>query len=253
MKYAIITGASSGIGQEFVRQLDQKGYELLLVARREDRLLKLKNECKRADIFVGDLSNEEQCYELFDLIKDKDIDLFINNAGFGDCGEFVETDLEKEKQMIQVNIKALHILMKLVLKNMVKVDHGRILNVASSAGLLPGGPYMSTYYATKSYVTSLTRGVSRELKDKKSHVYVGCLCPGPVDTEFNQVAQVEFALKGITPQYCVSYALDMMDKGKVTIVPSMLMKTATTAAKLVPAALCVVFVAYQQKKKIYHK
>ena len=95
MKYAIITGASSGIGQEFVRQLDQKGYELLLVARREDRLLKLKNECKRADIFVGDLSNEEQCYELFDLIKDKDIDLFINNAGFGDCGEFVETDLEK--------------------------------------------------------------------------------------------------------------------------------------------------------------
>ena len=253
MKYAIITGASSGIGQEFARQLDQQGYELLLVARRKERLLKLKDELKHAYVFVADLSKEEQCYQLFDFVKDKDIDLFINNAGFGDCGEFVETGLEKEKQMIQLNIKALHILMKLFLQKMVKKDHGRILNVASSAGLMPGGPYMATYYATKSYVTSLTRGVARELKEKKSHVYVGCLCPGPVHTEFNEVAQVEFALKGITPQYCVSYTLKMMNKGKVTIVPSLLMKTATTAAKFVPAALCVVFVAHQQKKKMYHE
>ena len=141
--------------------------------------------------------------------------------------------------------------MKLVLKKMVEVDQGMLLNVASSAGLMPGGPYMSTYYATKSYVTSLTRGVARELKEKGSHVYIGCLCPGPVHTEFNEVANVEFALKGITPQYCVDYTLKMMEKGKVTIVPSYTMKVATTAAKLVPAALCVILVAYQQKKKLY--
>lgn len=251
MKYAVITGASSGIGKEFARQLNQHGYELLLVARREERLIELKNQLENADIFVADLSKEEKCYELFDLIQDKKVDIFINNAGFGDCGEFVETDLEKEKQMIQLNIKSLHILMKLVLKKMVKADHGSLLNVASSAGLMPGGPYMSTYYATKSYVTSLTRGVARELKEKGSHVYLGCLCPGPVHTEFNQVANVEFALKGITPQYCVNYTLKMMKKRKVTIVPSYMMKTATTAAKLVPAALCVILVSYQQKKKLY--
>lgn len=251
MKYAVITGASSGIGKEFAKKLNKQDYHLLLVARREDRLIELKKELENTDIFVADLSREEKCYELFDYIKDKKIDIFINNAGFGDCGEFIETDLEKEKQMIQLNIKSLHILMKLVLKKMEQVDDGALLNVASSAGLMPGGPYMSTYYATKSYVTSLTRGVARELKEKKSHVYLGCLCPGPVHTEFNQVANVEFALKGITPQYCVDYALKMMKKGKVTIVPSYTMKVATTAAKLVPATLCVILVAHQQKKKLY--
>lgn len=251
MKYAVITGASSGIGKEFARKLDKQGYQLLLVARRKDRLLELKNELKNAEIYVADLSREDKCYELFDMIKDKKLDLFINNAGFGDCGEFIETDLEKEKQMIQLNIKALHILMKLVLKKMVKEDDGSLLNVASSAGLMPGGPYMSTYYATKSYVTSLTRGVARELKEKGSHVYLGCLCPGPVHTEFNQVANVEFSLKGITPQYCVDYTLKMMKRGKITIVPSGIMKAATTAAKIVPATLCVILVAYQQKKKFY--
>lgn len=251
MKYAVITGASSGIGKEFARKLDQKGYQLLLIARREERLLELKNECNHADIFVADLSKEAQCHDLFHLIKDKKIDIFINNAGFGDCGEFVKTDLEKEKQMIQLNIKALHILMKLVLKKMVEADHGMLLNVASSAGLMPGGPYMSTYYATKSYVTSLTRGVARELRERGSYVYLGCLCPGPVHTEFNEVANVEFSLKGLTPQYCVDYTLKMMKKGKVTIVPSYTMKVATTAARLVPAALCVILVARQQKKKLY--
>ena len=85
MKYAVITGASSGIGKEFARKLDKKGYQLLLVARRKERLLELKDELNDADIFVSDLSKEEQCYELFDFIKDKKIDIFINNAGFGDC------------------------------------------------------------------------------------------------------------------------------------------------------------------------
>lgn len=251
MKYAVITGASSGIGKEFARRLNKRGYQLLLVARRKERLIEIQNELANVDIYIADLSREDKCYELFDFIKEKKIDLFINNAGFGDCGEFVETDLEKEKQMIQLNIKALHILMKLVLKKMVKEDHGSLLNVASSAGLMPGGPYMSTYYATKSYVTSLTRGVARELKEKGSNVYVGCLCPGPVNTEFNQVANVEFALKGISPQYCVDYTLKMMKKRQVTIIPSYIMKVATTAAKIVPAALCVILVSYQQKKKFY--
>lgn len=251
MKFAVVTGASSGIGKAFCQQLDKKGYELLLVARRKDRLEQLKQKLHHASIFVADLSKLEDCYRLYDHIQDRHIDLFINNAGFGDCGSFIQTDLNKEKQMIDVNIKALHILMKLVLKQMVQADEGQILNVASCAGLLPGGPYMATYYATKAYVTSLTRAIAKELHDQNSHVYVGCLCPGPVNTEFNRVANVEFSLKGISAHDCARYALKMIDKKKTVIIPGASIKVAAGLAKVLPVGLCLLAVAYQQKKKIY--
>ena len=143
-------------------------------------------------------------------IKELKLSVFINNAGFGDCGVFEQADLNKELNMIDVNIKAVQILMKLALKQMRKTDRGYILNVASSAGLIPAGPYMSTYYATKSYVASITQAVAEELRQAKSNIYVGCLCPGPVETEFNSVANVEFALKGISAGYCANYAIDKM-------------------------------------------
>lgn len=251
MKYAVVTGASSGIGKAFCQELDKQGYHLLLVARRKERLQQLKQQLHHASIFVTDLSQIDNCYRLYDHIKDRQIDLFINNAGFGDCGSFTEADLNKDLQMIDVNIKALHILMKLVLKQMIKADRGRILNVASCAGLLPGGPFMATYYATKSYVTSLTRAVAKELKNQHSHVYVGCLCPGPVDTEFNQIANVEFSLKGISPDDCVRYTLKMIKKRKTVIIPGTSIKVAAGLAKVLPVAICLTAVAYQQKKKLY--
>lgn len=251
MKYAVVTGASSGIGKAFCQELDKQGYHLLLVARRKERLQQLKQQLHHASIFVTDLSQIDNCYRLYDHIKDRQIDLFINNAGFGDCGSFTEADLNKDLQMIDVNIKALHILMKLVLKQMIKADRGRILNVASCAGLLPGGPFMATYYATKSYVTSLTRAVAKELKNQHSHVYVGCLCPGPVDTEFNQIANVEFSLKGISPDDCVRYTLRMIKKRKTVIIPGTSIKVAAGLAKVLPVAICLTAVAYQQKKKLY--
>lgn len=251
MKYAVVTGASSGIGKAFCQELDKQGYHLLLVARRKERLQQLKQQLHHASIFVTDLSQIDNCYRLYDHIKDRQIDLFINNAGFGDCGSFTEADLNKDLQMIDVNIKALHILMKLVLKQMIKADRGKILNVASCAGLLPGGPFMATYYATKSYVTSLTRAVAKELKNQHSHVYVGCLCPGPVDTEFNQIANVEFSLKGISPDDCARYTLKMIKKRKTVIIPGTSIKVAAGLAKVLPVALCLTAVAYQQKKKLY--
>ena len=107
------------------------------------------------------------------------VGILINDAGFGDCGSFLETDADKEMQMIDVNVKAMHLLMKLMLRRMEKQEGGYILNVASSAGLLPAGPYMATYYATKAYIASLTRAVALELKQRGSRVYVGALCPGP--------------------------------------------------------------------------
>ena len=206
-RYAVITGASAGIGAEFARRLSAKGFPLVLVARRRDRLERLAKELKTDCVVMeADLSREEECYRVMDQLRERKVGIFINNAGFGDCGRFVETDLAKEMDMVQLNVKALHILMKLMLRQMQEAGGGYILNVASSAGLMPAGPYMATYYATKSYVTSLTQAVAQELREEGSRVYVGCLCPGPVDTEFNSVANVEFALKGISAGCCAAYA-----------------------------------------------
>ena len=193
-KTVVITGASSGIGMEFARAFSKMGCRLILTARRKERLEKLREElgtpCK---IIVADLSREGECYQFFENIADEPVDVFINNAGFGTCGKFDETDLGKEVSMINVNIKAMHILFKKMVIKMKKQGYGRILNVASSAGLLPAGPYMTTYYATKSYVVSITKAVAEELKEQGSNIYVGALCPGPVDTEFNENADMYYA------------------------------------------------------------
>ena len=249
--YALITGASAGLGTEFAKQLAEKGYKLILTARREDRLKTLAEslpvECL---IIPADLSKTEECLRLFDLVQDEKIDIFINNAGFGDCNLFLEGDLQKELDMIDLNIKAMHTLCKRMLQKMQKENHGYILNVASSAGLLPAGPYMATYYATKAYVTSLTQAIARELKEMGSKVYVGALCPGPVDTEFNSVANVEFALKGITSEYCVEYALKQMIKRREVIVPTLVMKASTLMGRMAPRKLAVKITSGQQRKKL---
>ena len=151
--------------------------------------------------------------------------------------------------MINVNIKAMHILFKKMVIKMKKQGYGRILNVASSAGLLPAGPYMATYYATKSYVVSITKAVAEELKEQGSNIYVGALCPGPVDTEFNENADVIFALRGITPRFCVKEAIHGMKKKQVIIVPSLKMKLAVMGKKLLPSNILMKIVAKQQKKK----
>lgn len=249
-KYVVITGASSGIGMEFARRFARKGYPLVLIARREERLRSLAGELRTdCEIIVADLSREEECYRVFYELKEKPVAFLINNAGFGDCGLFEETRLQKDLDMIRVNVKAVHILMKLMLQKMEKEHHGYILNVASSAGLMPGGPYMATYYASKAYVTSLTRAVAEELSEKKSRVYVGCLCPGPVNTEFNERANVKFALPGISAEKCVDYALKQMERRQVVIVPTHLMQAAMTLGRFLPVPVYVKIAAYQQKKK----
>lgn len=256
--YAVITGASAGIGRSFAKELAQRGYSLVLVARREHLLKTLAGELMQeyninCRIYVCDVSKEDECQWLIEEIAELPVEIFINNAGFGDCGIFTETSLTKEMNMIDVNVKALHRLMKLMLQRMEEQNHGYILNIASSAGLLPAGPYMATYYATKAYVTSLTQGVARELHEKKSRVYVGCVCPGPVNTEFNSVANVEFALRGISADSCVQYSLKQMFRRKTVIVPSFGMKAAVVASRLAPRRFAVAITARQQKKKIYKK
>lgn len=248
--YAVITGASSGIGREFAKRFSAEGYRLVLVARRRERMEELAKtldtECK---IMVADLSEIEECKALCDRLEKIPVGIFINNAGFGDCNYFLKGEETKELEMIDVNVKSVHFLMKRMLKKMSLQGGGYILNVASSAGLMPAGPFMATYYATKSYVTSLTRGVAQELKEKKNPVYVGALCPGPVNTEFNQVANAGFSLPGISPEKCVDCALKGMKKKKMIIVPSFSIKCATTGAKILPTDLIIRIASYQQKKK----
>ena len=166
------------------------------------------------------------------------------------AGAFLETDIDKEINMIKVNDLAMHILFKGILKKMHDAGHGQILNVASSAGLLPAGPYMATYYASKAYVTSLTRAVAMELKEMGSPVKVSALCPGPVDTEFNARADVVFALKGISVNQCVEEAIRGMEKGKLIIVPSFTMKLASIFSHLVPYPILIKLTGHQQKKKL---
>ena len=152
--------------------------------------------------------------------------------------------------MAKVNVLAMHRLFKFAVQKMEAQGFGTVLNVASSAGLLPGGPYMAGYYATKAYVVSLTRGVAEELREQHSPVYVCALCPGPVDTEFNDRADVVFALRGISPELCVEEAMRGMLHRKTIIVPSALMRAATTAQRLMPMPLLMPIVARQQKKKL---
>ena len=246
-----ITGASSGIGQEFARRYAKMGCRLILTARRTNRLEALAAElgvpCR---ILPADLSSAEDCEHLYEALKSETIDVFINNAGFGVCGSFLETDPAREEEMVQVNVCAMRRLFQFAARKMQQQGGGTILNVASSAGLLPGGPYMAGYYASKAYVVSLTRGVAEELREQRSPVYVCALCPGPVDTEFNDHAGVVFALKGITPQLCVEEAMRGMLRHKTIIVPSAFMRVCTSAQRLVPMPLLMPIVARQQKKKL---
>lgn len=214
---ALITGASSGIGRDIARQLNKKGYELVLVARDENKLNDLKNELGgKPQVISMDLSIDENCKELYKIVPD--IDLLVNNAGFGTCGDFTKTDLEKEIKMINTNITAYHILTKLYLQDMVNKNKGQILNVASIAGFMPG-PLMATYYATKAYVLRLSEAIREELKKQKSNVKISVLCPGPVDTNFNKVADVEFSAKGLTSEYVAKYTVKKLEKKNFYIIP----------------------------------
>ena len=221
---ALITGASSGIGRDIARYLSSLGYDLILVARRENRLVELKNQLKTdCRIICLDLSKEENCFTLYQMTKEENIDFLVNNAGFGVCGNFCDVPLDEEIRLIDTNIKAMHILFKLYLKDMVKRNSGYIINVGSSAGFM-AGPVFSSYYASKNYVVRLTEAVYEELRRSKSKVKVSVLCPGPVNTEFNRVANVKFALGGLSSEYVAKYAVDKTLRGKMVIIPGKLMK-----------------------------
>ncbi len=250
MPKALITGASSGIGKEIAVKLSEYGYDLILAARRGDKLSEVSKLLRSpAEIITIDLSKEENCYSLYEKCKSDELEIVVNNAGFGNFGEFSDTELLREMEMLDLNVRAVHILTKLFLNDFLKKDSGKILNVASAAGFMPAGPLLATYYATKAYVRSLTRAIAKELKKSGSNVTVSVLCPGPVKTEFDTVAGVDFQSAGMDAQKVAEIAVSGMLLGKTEIVPGSLIKVGKILTKILPDSVIEAFAYKFQKAK----
>lgn len=221
-KTALVTGASSGIGQSLARLHAQKGGDLVLVARSEDKLQALKTELEnnhgiRATVIADDLSDSASPKRIFDATEANGItvDYLINNAGFGGHGHFVERDWADEKSMMQVNMVALTELTHLYLKGMVERKAGKILNVSSTASFMPG-PLQAVYYATKAYVTSFTQAIAEE--NQIHNVTATALCPGTVDTGFvaaGNLEGVEAFKNAKSPDSVAAVGYHAMEKGKL--------------------------------------
>ncbi len=247
---ALITGASSGIGRDMARYLSSLGWELILTARNEKNLKKLADELKTStEIITLDLADENSVFELYKQCKEKGVNLLVNNAGYGIFGEFDKTDLRDELNLINVNIKAVHILTKLFLRDFKRRNSGHILNVASSAGFMTG-PLLSSYYASKNYVVNLSLSIYEELRRCKSNVKISVFCPGPVNTNFNNRAGVRFSVKPISSEYAAKYAIDKCLAGKTVIIPSADMKLGIFGSRFVPnKVLSAITYNIQHKKR----
>ena len=249
-KVAIVTGASSGIGKEMARQLHGRGYRLYLTARSESRLRALADELGNGtEIGCYDLSHEKDIEALVGEIRRLRPAVFINNAGYGLFGDFDRASVEDTKNLVTVNCQALTRLMQAAIPVMEEQGEGYILNVGSVAGLLPAGPHLASYYASKSYVVSLTLGVRRELIERKAPVSLSLLCPGPVDTGFNDRAGVLFAIPGKKPEEVAKTAIDGLFRKKAIIVPGLLIRASAFVGRLLPRRAYAALISRQQKKK----
>jgi short-subunit dehydrogenase len=238
-KTAIVTGASSGIGEEFARQLTQRGYRVVVVARRRDRLEAIAKEIAAVggstEVIEADLSKPDGVAMIVERLGKGDVDMLVNNAGFGINGQFGAVPVERELEEIDLNVRALTELSHAAIKAMRPRQSGTIINVGSTGSYQPV-PYMSTYAATKAYVLYFSEGLHEEAK--KYGVTVTCLCPGGTRTEFQQVAGVNEASlpRGsfMGPAPVVKAALDGAKKGRGIVVPGMMNKTTANLNRFLP-------------------
>ncbi len=203
---ALVTGAGGGIGRAIAKELDRRGCSLILVGRRFSTLEKTAGLSKRPLCIEADLSDLAQCERIFEQVKTMPVDLAVNNAGFGLCGDFTETDEAREFSMLDLNVRAVQFFTKRFVRLFAEKDCGAVLNVASSAAFLPGTG-MAVYYATKAYILRLSEGISGELKRNKSRVSISVLCPGPVNTDFSDTARVRFSSRGISAEKAAEAAV----------------------------------------------
>ena len=257
MSYFVVTGASSGIGEAMCYVLAEQGYDLIMVARRAERLNQIKEDIKHrynceVVTIPMDLSDFKSLHSLYEQCQAYNVIGLINNAGYGLYGEFLNLELENELNMIDLNIKTVHALTKLFLKDFVKNNKGYILNVASTAAF-QSGPLMATYYATKGYVLQLTEAIEKELEVKNSNVVVSVLCPGPVDTEFQQKAEIKVAKSLVAPPTAhevAEYAYSHLMKKKTLIIPGYFNRMLLILNRFIPRKLgCQIVYQTQLKKK----
>ena len=255
---ALVTGASSGIGMELARILAREGHNLLITARREDRLSELKKEIEAefdVDVrtFATDLAENNAPREVFDFAKNHSltVDVLVNNAGIGDYGFFHESDWNRQATIIDLNIKSLTHLTHLFLPAMIKLKRAYILNVASTAAFQPG-PLMSVYYASKSYVLSFGEAIANELKG--TGVTVTTLCPGPTESEFQNKANMEKSklfdnLPVATSKEVAEYGYKTMKKGKRVAVYGFLNKFIPKTVGIFPRKFVTASVRFIQQRK----
>ena len=237
---ALITGASAGLGAEFARQLARRGTRLVLVARREDRLRTLADEVGNARVIAMDLSAHDAAER---LVADLDaagaeVELLINNAGFGQIGRFASLDAKRQREMIDLNIGTLTDLCRAIAPRMIERNSGGILNIASTAAFQPG-PNMAVYFATKAYVLSFTEALHEELKPQGVHV--SALCPGPTRTEFGDVAGFGgngmFDRVAMEAPAVVAAGLTGLASNKAVVVPGIINKIGAASTRFAPRSV----------------
>ena len=245
---ALITGASSGIGLEMAKYLSSLGHEVILVAKDEKKLNDVKEAMPTGtEVYCYDLSVIDNCFLLYDKVKNEKIDIVINNAGYGIFGDYEMDNIDREMNMIDLNVKCLHILTKLFVNNK---NTKYIMNVSSSAGLMKGGPLMSGYYATKSYVCSYSFALYEELRRRGVDKHISVLCPGPVNTNFNKVANVKFNIKSLEAPEVAKYAIDKMFKNKLLIIPGATVRMGVFFSRFLPLkTLLKITYKIQDKKR----
>ncbi len=256
--YALITGASSGIGLELARTFAKNGHNLILIARSYDKLVELKSELQKnypvdVVIFSADLADIQQCEKIFKDTKESglEVEYLINNAGFGHHGYFHKTSAEKNLSMIRLNVEALTYLTQLFLPEMLKRKSGYIMNVASTAGFIPG-PYMATYFATKNYVVALSLALAVELKPFGIHVIA--LCPGPTQSNFAQVAEIKgdgvFKKNIPSSQEVAEFAYKKMMKKRTLAIHGFQNRFTIWLSRWMPRKLLAIMVGKVQKMKV---
>jgi len=237
---ALITGASAGLGVEFARQLSERGHPLVLAARRKDRLEALAKELGNARAVTIDLSKSGSAAKLLADLEaaGEQVEILVNNAGFGLIGRFAKLDAKRLRQMIDLNVGTLTDLCRAIAPAMIKRKSGGILNVASTAAFQPG-PNMAVYFATKAYVLSFTEALHEELKPHG--VKVSCLCPGPTRTEFGEVAGFKgsgaFDKVGMESLPVVVAGLRGLDQNRAVVVPGLVNKVGAASTRFVPRSI----------------
>ncbi|AMD95239.1 SDR family NAD(P)-dependent oxidoreductase [Leptotrichia sp. oral taxon 847] len=261
METVLITGASSGIGYELAKIYAKNNYNLVLVARRIEKLKQLKREIKKSNskiqikIIEMDLSESKAPKKLFFLLENDniEIDILINNAGIGVYGNFLELshkEMEKIEKMLNLNIIAVVKLTKIFLNKMKKQKRGTILNVASTAAFQPAGPLMATYYASKSFMLSFSEGIRYELKN--TNIKISTLCPGPTITEFEKMSKTKKftdKIKMMSAEKVAKIAFNGLKKGKKIIIPGYLNKVSVLTSKVFPRELLLKIIKKIQQNK----